>query len=123
MSSPWTAIRDSLGKAITLGQQPMASSLPVAPAAAAAATPTSVAASATPVTLFAANALRAGGAVYNDSASALYLLLGAGASTTQFTYKLDPTGGYYELPSPIYRGIVSGVWDTATGAARCTELT
>lgn len=88
-----------------------------------AATPatTSVAASATNVTLLAANANRLGATVYNDSSVNLFLKLGATASTTSFTVKLA-AAGYYEVPFN-YTGIIDGLWDSATGSARLTELT
>lgn len=81
----------------------------------------SVAGSATVVTLQAANTARRGLTVYNDSTSALYVKLGSGASTSSFTVKLQ-AAATYELPYPAYTGIVTGIWDTATGNARVTEV-
>ena len=81
-----------------------------------------VAASASAVTLLAANADRVGVSVYNDSGARLYLKEGSGASATSFTVPLDP-GDLYEFPLPIYVGLVSGIWVTATGAAQLTERT
>jgi hypothetical protein len=87
------------------------------------ATRTSVAASATVVTLHASNTARAGLMVKNDSVSAtLYLALGSGATTTDYTVDLAP-GEYYELSVPVYTGIVTGIWTAAVGNARVTELT
>lgn len=87
-----------------------------------AATPTqsSVAASATNVTLLAANANRLGATIYNDSSVNLFLKLGATASSTSFTCKIA-AAGYYEIPF-AYTGIIDGLWDSATGNARITEL-
>lgn len=82
---------------------------------------TSVASSATNVTLLSANANRLGATVFNDSSSLLYLKLGATASATSHTIQV-PSFGYYELPFS-YSGIIDGLWATATGAARVTELT
>jgi hypothetical protein len=82
---------------------------------------TSVAANVATVTLLAANAIRITASVYNDSASALYIKSGAGASTSSFSVKVLP-GGYFEVPSG-YRGVLTAVWDTATGNARITEYT
>lgn len=73
-------------------------------------------------TLSAANAERRGLLVYNDSTASLFLNLGSGASSTNFTIKLNPDD-YYELPKPIYTGLVTGVWTSAVGFARLTELT
>ncbi len=78
--------------------------------------------SASNVTLLASNANRLGATVFNDSSEALYLKLGATASTTSFTCKI-PAGGYYEVPFN-YTGIIDGIWNAdSTGAARITELT
>lgn len=83
----------------------------------------SVPASATSVTIKDANAARTALLIYNDADRALYLKFGAVASVTDFTVKLLP-GGYYEVPGPVYSGVVDGIWDAApTGAARMTELT
>lgn len=81
----------------------------------------SVASSASSVTLQAANANRRGWSVYNDSTAVLYLKLGATASTSSYTVQV-PTGGFYELPAPYYRGVIDGIWSAANGNARVTEL-
>lgn len=88
---------------------------------------TSVAASISAVTLFAAqDAIRQGNAlnrmIYNDSTATLYVKYGASASAADCTVQV-PAGGYYELPAPVYDGLVTGVWASANGAARCTEVT
>lgn len=91
------------------------------------ATVSSVNGSASAVTLVTANSRRKALYVYNDSTAALYLKLGTAASTTSFTVKIE-TGGFYELPtmdapnSHIYEGVVTGIWASATGAARITEV-
>lgn len=84
-------------------------------------TGSNVAASATAVTVFAAvtNAVEMR-TVRNDSAALLYLKKGTGASTTDHFVMLD-AGAYYEFPQPVYRGLVSGIWSSATGAARISE--
>ena len=88
-----------------------------------------VAASVTPVgssdsavTLKAANTSRRGLLVYNDSTANLFLKLGSGASSSSFTFKLE-AGDYYELPRPMYTGIVTGIWSAVNGNALVTELT
>lgn len=83
---------------------------------------TSVAASATSVTLAVLNAARLALVVVNDSTAILYVALAATASATSFTYKLA-AGDTIELPSPGYTGIVTGIWASATGSARLTEMT
>lgn len=80
-----------------------------------------IAGSVTNVTLIASNAARRGASIFNDSTSALYIKYGATASTSSFTVKVNP-GGYFEVPQPCYTGIVDGIWDSATGTARVTEV-
>lgn len=78
---------------------------------------------ATNATLQAANANRVGWSCFNDSTSDLYVKFGATASATSFTVKVL-AGQYYEMPKPVYTGIIDGIWTAdASGAARLTELT
>jgi hypothetical protein len=86
------------------------------------ATLANVAGSASSVTLQASNAARIGLILSNDSTATLYVKYGATASATSFTYRLAP-GAYWEMPQPIYTGIVDGIWSAANGFARMTELT
>lgn len=67
---------------------------------------------------------RKGFSVYNDSSAILYVSLDGGtASTTNYTTQVGPQG-FYELPGPIiYTGAISGIWASATGTGRITELT
>lgn len=85
------------------------------------ATLANVAGSASSVTLIAANADRLGATIFNDSTSALYVKFGSTASATSFVVKMQ-ANDYYEIPNG-YTGIITGIWDTATGNARTTELT
>jgi hypothetical protein len=74
-------------------------------------------------TLAAANADRIGLIVVNDSTAILYLKYGSAATSTSCTYILG-AGATWEMPHPIYVGLVAGVWaSNASGAARVTELT
>jgi hypothetical protein len=83
---------------------------------------TSVADINTTTTLLSANSSRLGATIYNDSSASLYLKLGATASLTSFSVKIDPNG-YYEVPFS-YTGIIDGIWDSnSSGSARITELT
>lgn len=84
------------------------------------ATLTNVSASASSVTLKAANTSRGKLVIVNDSPSDLYVKYGATASATSYTYKLGPGDTLTELH---YTGIVDGIWVTATGNARVTEIT
>lgn len=85
------------------------------------ATLSNVSGSATSVTLISANNHRLGFSIYNDSTADLYVKYGATASTSSFTV-LMVAGAYYEDPYG-YTGIVDGIWASATGNARCTEMT
>jgi len=84
-------------------------------------TRTSVASAMATTTLLAANANRLGATVFNNSTANLYLALGAGAGTTNFTIKLA-AGAYYPIPFG-FTGIISGIWDAVNGNALVTELT
>lgn len=78
--------------------------------------------SASSVTLAAANTDRRALTIFNDSDEILYVKLGATASTTDFTVKVQPDG-YYELPQPAYTGVVDGIWASdSSGAAQVTEI-
>ena len=92
------------------------------PARASAATLSNVASSASNGALVAANANRLGLLVFNDSSAVLYLKYGETASTSSFTVKIA-AGAYWEMPQPIYVGQIDGIWASANGAARVTELT
>jgi hypothetical protein len=91
-------------------------------ARASAASVASVASSASSVTLLASNANRRGAAFFNDSTAVCYLKFGATASTSSFTVRMA-AASYYELPTPVYTGIIDGIWASANGAMRVTELT
>lgn len=119
---------------LNAGQQVMAASLPVvlasdqpalsvASVSSATATLANVASSATSVTLLASNANRKNAVFFNDSTAVLYLKFGATASTSSYTVQIA-ANGYYELPvGKIYTGIIDGIWASANGNARVTELT
>jgi len=85
------------------------------------ATLSNVAASATSVTLLAANAGRKGATIQNDSSAILYVKFGTTASTTSYTIQMA-ANSYYEVPF-AYTGRMDGIWASATGNARITELT
>lgn len=81
---------------------------------------TSVPASIAAVDLLTANTLRRGASIYNNSSSELFIKLGAGASSTSFTYRAA-TNSYFEVPFN-YTGLITGVWASANGAALVTEV-
>jgi len=86
------------------------------------ATLSNVASSASSVTIIASNTNRRKIIVCNDSTSRLLLKFGATASATDFTIALAG-GAIYESPfGAVYTGIIDGIWDSANGAARVTEM-
>lgn len=116
----------------TVGQKTMANSMPVTlasdqsavtanPTRSGTGTSSNVGSSASVVTLLASNSSRLGATVFNDSNQNLFLKLGSAASLTSFTVRVTPNG-YYEVPYS-YTGIITGIWSSANGNARVTELT
>lgn len=106
-----------------LGGASAGTPVPVQQAKSATATLSNVASSASSVTLLALNAARLGASIYNDSSAILYVKFGSTASSTSHVVQIAG-GGYYELPTTsVYTGIITGIWASATGSARVTELT
>lgn len=85
------------------------------------ATVASVSSSATNVTLLASSATRKGASFYNNSTQVLYLKHGATATASDFTIAMA-ANSYYELPQPVYTGIIDGIWAAANGAALVTSV-
>lgn len=83
-------------------------------------TTTNVASSATNVTILASNANRIAAQIYNDSTQILYLKFGTTASSTSFTVPLA-AATYFEVPGG-YTGNIDGIWVSANGNARVTEI-
>jgi hypothetical protein len=85
-------------------------------------TVTGVASSATSVTLLAANTSRKGATFSNVSTATLYLQFGATASNASGgnVIAIAPNG-YYELPSPVRQGIITGIWSAANGYVNISE--
>lgn len=83
------------------------------------ATLANVSGSATSVTLQASNGARRSVIIVNDSSATLYVKYGSSASTTSYTFQLQAGE---TLREDIYTGIVTGIWASATGDARVTEL-
>lgn len=90
------------------------------------ATVTPVAISASSVTLLAANENRRGATIVNNTGESLYIKYGSTAvistSGGSFTHLLT-TGSSVSLPSPVYTGIITGIWAATTsgGYALVTE--
>lgn len=96
--------------------------LPVAQQTAASSAITSVVGSITSVTVLAANTSRKGAYFFNESTSILYLAFASTASTTAYTVQVA-SNGYFEMPyKPLYTGLITGIWATASGNVRITEL-
>lgn len=87
-------------------------------------TPTlaNVASSATNVTLFAANPAARGRIIANDSTAILFIKYGATASATSFTAQIAPAANFVFPDTPFWSGQVDGLWASANGNARTTEL-
>ena len=115
-----TGVRDTGTQRVTIATNDL---VPVTESRPATATASNVSSSASSVTILASNSSRKGAMLYNDSNSKLYLLFGSGtASTTNYTVQLA-SGTYYEVPFPCFTGQLTGIWASANGAARVTELT
>jgi hypothetical protein len=74
-------------------------------------------------TLQAANTARFGLQIVNDSTAVLYVKFGAAAASTSYTVQLQAGESWVMPPAYRYTGIVTGIWDSATGNARVTEMT
>lgn len=77
-------------------------------------------------TALAINANRRMATFFNDdtlvTGAFVYLKCGAVASATSFKIKIAP-GGYYELPQPVYSGVIDVLATAATGTLRVCETT
>jgi hypothetical protein len=98
------------------------SSLPVAATVAISSVPGSV----TTVVLLAANPLRKHIIIVNEQpvtgGSNMHIALAATATLTTYSVLLTP-GQVYESTLPVYTGVISAIWDSASGNARVTEVT
>ena len=102
-------------------------SLSVTQAFAATSTLANVASSATSVTLLAANNNRKTAIIINDSTSDLYVTLNASAaSTTNYSLflaaKVGNTPSFLAINGDDYSGEIRGIWSSANGFARITEV-
>jgi hypothetical protein len=88
-----------------------------------------VASSTSSVQLLAANPNRKSAVIANDSTSILYLLYtnGNAASTTRYTYSLPAiasgVASTFTLQRKEWDGEIVGIWASANGFARVTEIT
>jgi hypothetical protein len=82
---------------------------------------TSIPASTTTTTIFASNLLALGRIITNDSTATMFIKFGAAASTTDYSFKLVANDKLI-FTVPVYVGLVTAVWASATGFARATEM-
>ena len=71
-------------------------------------------------TILAANTARKEALICNNSTANLYLAFTGTAATNAFTMKLA-AGTAYVLPTPLYKGVIGGIWDAVNGTAQVTE--
>ena len=83
---------------------------------------TAVASTIGTVVLSVAQTKRVNLSIYNASTQVLYMKLGSGAKSTDFTLMMV-SSGFYELPRPVYNGQITGVWPSANGFAYVSENT
>lgn len=96
--------------------------LPTKPAPTANATRSNVTAATADTQVLAANTSRTGVLIFNDSTATMYLAYGStAASTTSYSVQIG-AGAYWEMPKPVYTGVLKAVWEAENGAARVTEL-
>lgn len=86
-------------------------------------TQTSKASSASNQTLLNANVSRQGVILINTDANTVYVKYGVTATTALGGYSVSiPSGGYWEMPRPIYTGQIDAIWSAAgTGGLNITE--
>lgn len=72
-------------------------------------------------TILAANANRMGAILYNQDGMT-FVALAAGATSANYTVRLT-ANSYYEVPFPVYTGIITGSASAGTNTVLATELT
>jgi hypothetical protein len=85
-------------------------------------TVTSVALSTVVATVLASNANRLGAILWNNGAQQAYVKLGAAATTASFTARLA-NQSEWEIPFPVYTGIITAITAVGTATMLATELT
>jgi hypothetical protein len=76
----------------------------------------------TVVTLLAANANRRQAIIHNDSGAVIYFKYGTGCTVSLFTARIA-ANSTYELPLPIYTGIITAIRTGGTSNVNVTEVT
>jgi hypothetical protein len=85
-------------------------------------TVTSVALSTTVATVLASNANRYGAVLWNNGSAQAYVKLGSGATTASFTVRMA-NQSEWEIPFPVYTGIITAITSAGTATMLATELT
>jgi hypothetical protein len=112
----------SRGAVPVADDQPLPVNIGTGAAGSSTATLSNVASQATNINLLAANSARKGVIIINDDANALLIKYGATASATSYTVSIPGSGGYWEMPVPLYTGAIDGIWTAdGSGSARITE--
>lgn len=113
------AIGDDLGNLVDV----ISNALKVTIATPSTGTFSSVTSVTTATTILASNSLRKGATISNASVSSLHLLLSATGTVSLTTYSVVMlANSYFEVPFG-YTGTIQGIWVTANGSAKVTELT
>ena len=100
----------------------VAGSVPITPTQPATSTVTAVALGVVVATLLAANANRLGAIFWNNGPQNAYVKLGAAATTALFTVRLS-NQSEWEVPEPVYTGIITGITSAGAASVMATELT
>jgi hypothetical protein len=81
-----------------------------------------VAGAASSTLILSGNLQRVHASVFNHSGASLYLKFDdTSVSINDFDVKLS-SGSYFELPKPVYQGIIRGIWDAASGFAMIVDF-
>lgn len=120
----FTARINTLGQKTSANSTPVVlasdqSAIPVTTGGVGVATTSTVALSTTVATLSASNSAKTQVIVHNDSGSVIYVKLGSGATTTDFSYRLTAQS---TLEINGYYGIVTAIRAAGTSDARVTEV-
>ncbi|MBD2365189.1 hypothetical protein H6G36_29230 [Anabaena minutissima FACHB-250] len=71
--------------------------------------------------LAAANTNRKGLAIYNTLSQTVYIDVANTVSESNYWFKLE-AGAFYEMPEPIYTGIIYAMLATGTGSVEVREF-
>jgi len=77
--------------------------------------------STTVTTISADNTERRGLIIFNEGSKEAFIKFGATATVTDYAFQVTFNGGYWEMPSPIYTGIVTAVTAASTTILQVTE--